>query len=141
VGYDVAVEDVRQVSAAVAAAGNNGSISSMFYAEVRLVWQCWVVAGNTLLLTVTSPKNSTSKPVRFTDQDTVPAPLWQAQHCRRHLLQCADVCLLSMYMALPMQQALEHFNIEIPTGCLCLLCLLFAACRSTTASASTLAAA
>jgi hypothetical protein len=35
VGYDVAVQDVRQVSAAVAAAGNNGSISSMFYAEVR----------------------------------------------------------------------------------------------------------
>jgi hypothetical protein len=35
VGYDVAVEDVRQVSAAVAAAGNNGAISSMFYAEVR----------------------------------------------------------------------------------------------------------
>jgi hypothetical protein len=35
VGYDVSVDDVRQVSAAVAAAGNNGAISSMFYAEVR----------------------------------------------------------------------------------------------------------
>ncbi|WIA21691.1 hypothetical protein OEZ85_000859 [Tetradesmus obliquus] len=34
VGYDVSVEDVRQVSAAVAAAGNNGAISSMFYAQV-----------------------------------------------------------------------------------------------------------
>jgi hypothetical protein len=106
VGYDVAVEHVRQVSAAVAAAGNNGSISSMFYAEVRLnpktsivaawpssavsslfyaevrlVSQCWVVAGNTLLLTVTSPINSTPNPVQCFYQDTVPAPLWQAQHC------------------------------------------------------------
>lgn len=37
VGYDVSVEDVRQVSAAVAAAGNNGAISSMFYAQVRRI--------------------------------------------------------------------------------------------------------
>ncbi|KAF8059720.1 folE1 [Scenedesmus sp. PABB004] len=33
VGYDVPASSVRQVSAAVAAAGNNGATSSMFYAE------------------------------------------------------------------------------------------------------------
>jgi UDP-sugar diphosphatase len=34
VGYQVAPQDIRKISSAVAAAGNNGSLSHQYYAQV-----------------------------------------------------------------------------------------------------------